>query len=69
MLMACFRAKEALVPILQVGTEVTFLESQQRTLSEAEQGLYGGIPSSLVLLVRKSRLAKEEASSLPMYHL
>lgn len=44
MFMTCFRGKGALVPILQVGKEVTFLESQPRTLSEAEQGLQGGIP-------------------------
>lgn len=57
MLMACFRGKEALVPILQVEEEVTFLESQWRTLSEAEQGLHDGIPSAVVPLVRKSRLS------------
>lgn len=57
MLMACFRGKEALVPILQVGEEVTFLESQWRTLSEAKQGLYGGISSAVVPLVRKSGLS------------
>lgn len=44
--MTCFRGKGALVPILHVGKEVAFLESQLRTLSEAEQGLHGGIPST-----------------------
>lgn len=57
MLMTCFRGKEALVPILQMGEEVTFLESQWRTLSEAKQGLYGGISSAAVPLVRKSGLS------------
>jgi len=57
MLMTCFRGEGALVPILQVGKEVTFLESQRRTLAEAEQGLHGGISSAVIPLIRKHTLS------------
>lgn len=57
MLVTCFRGKGVLVPILQVGKKVTFLESRRRTLAEAEQGPHGGISSAAVPLIRKSRLS------------
>ena len=55
--MTSFRGKGALVPILQAGKEVTFLESQSRALAEAEQGPHGGISSTVIPLIRKSRLS------------
>lgn len=47
-----------LVPILQAGKEVTFLESQRRILTEARQGTRGGISSTVIPLIRKFRLSQ-----------